>query len=286
MKNLPGTTFYFAAADQRGSDGEAPKLTPKQRAFKAFERALDKDAKSQERAEVARRKATGETFATWMEGADTDLVVVSGHQREPAVSRLQGPLNLLIDSTGTRSEGEGEWIACKHGGSKRRVWCKIRTGRDAGILDVRAVEPTSSNIGDAPMLTELLNQIPPGQDISSFTADEAYGTRRCHHAIAARGTHAVMPPAKNAKPWKPTSAAATARNEAINAQRYLGRTLWRRWSGDHCRSRVETKMRCMKPLGQSLMARDFERQVTGIQVRVAVLNDYTALGIPVTELAG
>jgi hypothetical protein len=40
---------------------------------------------------------------------------------------------------------------------------------------------------------------------------------------------------------------------------------------------------CMKLLGQSLMARDFERQVAEIQIRIAVLNRYTALGIPVTE---
>jgi hypothetical protein len=45
---------------------------------------------------------------------------------------------------------------------------------------VRAVEVTGSNIGDAPMLPELLNQIPPDQDIGSVTADGAYDTRKCH----------------------------------------------------------------------------------------------------------
>jgi hypothetical protein len=151
---------------------------------------------------------------------------------------------------------------------------------------VRAVEVTGSNIGDAPMSPELLNQIPSGQDIGSVTADGAYDTRKCHEAIAARGAHAVIPPRKNAKSWKPTSDGAIARNDAVNAQRYLGRTVWRRWSGYHRRSRVETKMHCMKLLGQSLMARDFERQVAEIQIRIAVLNRYTALGIPITEPVG
>ncbi len=155
-----------------------------------------------------------------------------------------GPLNLLIDSTGIKSEGEGEWNARKHGGPKRRIWRKIHIGVDEETLEVRAVEVTTSNIGDAPMLPELLDQIPPGQNIGSVTADGAYDTRKCHEAIAARNAHAVIPPRKNAKPWKPTSAGASARNEAVNAQRYLGRTLWRRWSGYHRRSRVETK-----PLG-------------------------------------
>lgn len=197
-----------------------------------------------------------------------------------------GPLNLLIDSTGIKAEGEGEWNARKHGDPKRRIWRKIHIGIDEETLEVRAVEVTTSNVGDAPMLPELLNQIPAGQTIGSVTADGAYDTRKCHDAIAARNAHAVIPPRKNAKSWKPTSAGAIARNEAVNASRYLGRAIWRRWSGYHRRSRVETKMHCVKLLGQSLMARDFDRQVAEIQIRVAVLNKYTALGIPVTEVVG
>ena len=197
-----------------------------------------------------------------------------------------GPLNLLIDSTGIKAKGEGEWNARKHGGSKRRIWRKIHIGIDEETLEVRAVEVTGSNIGDAPVLPDLLNQIPPQQDIGSVTADGAYDTRKCHEAIAARNAHAVIPPRKNAKPWKPTSAGAIARNDAVSAQRYLGRTLWRRWSGYYRRSRVETKMHCLKLMGQSLMARDFDRQVAEIQIRIAVLNLYTALGIPVTEAVG
>ena len=197
-----------------------------------------------------------------------------------------GPLNLLIDSTGIKAEGEGEWNARKHGGPKRRIWRKIHIGIDEETLEVRAVEVTTSNVGDAPMLPELLEQIPPDQVIGSITADGAYDTRKCHDAIAARRAHAVIPPRKNAKPWKPSSAGARARNEAVNASRYLGRTIWRKWSGYHRRSRVESKMNCIKLLGQSLMSRHFDRQVAEIQIRVAVLNRYTSLGIPVTVPVG
>ena len=94
------------------------------------------------------------------------------------------------------------------------------------------------------------------------------------------------PTTQNAKPWKPPSAGAIAQNDAVCAQRYLGRTVWQRWSGYHRRSRVETKMHCLKLMGQSLMARDFDRQVAEIQIRIAVLNCYTALGMPVTEAVG
>jgi len=66
------------------------------------------------------------------------------------------------------------------------------------------------------------------------------------------------------------------RNEAVRASRYLGRALWRRLTRYHRRSRVETKMHGVKLMGQSLMARDFDRQVAEIQIRIAVLNRYTA----------
>lgn len=195
----------------------------------------------------------------------------------------KGPLNLLIDSTGIKAEGEGEWNARKHGGPKRRLWRKIHLGIDAETLEVRAVEITGSNIGDAPVLPDLLDQIPVDEEIGSVTADGAYDTRKCHDAIADRGADAVIPPRKNARFWRPTTAGAFARNEALRASKYLGRAIWRRWTGYHRRSRVETKMHCVKLLSQRLMARDFDRQVAELQVRIAVLNGYTALGTPVTE---
>ena len=92
----------------------------------------------------------------------------------------------------------------------------------------------NSDIGDAPMLPELLSQIPPDQEIASVTADGAYDTRKCHDAIAERGPHAVIPPRKNAKPWKAITAGAVARNKALRASKYLGRALWRPLSAASC----------------------------------------------------
>ncbi len=167
-------------------------------------------------------------------------------------------------------------------GSRR----KIHIGIDEQTLEIRAAELTTSDVGDAPMLPELLDQISPDQEIGSVTADGAFDTRNCHDAIAARGAAAIIPPRKNAKPWKADTLGAVARNEALRASKRFGRTIWRRWSGYHRRSRVETKMHCMKLLGQRLAARDFDRQVAEFQVRVAVLNGFTALGIPVTKAVG
>ena len=198
----------------------------------------------------------------------------------------KGPLHLLVDSTGIKVEGEGEWHTRNHGCSKRRVWRKLHLGIDEETLEIRAVEVTSSNVGDAPMLPNLLAQISANEDIATVTADGAYDTRACHDAIAARGAAAIIPPRRNARPWKPDTAGARARNEILRASKHLGRALWRNWSGYHRRSRVETKMNCVKLLGQRLMSREFDRQVAEVQIRVAVLNRFTALGIPMTVAAG
>ena len=81
----------------------------------------------------------------------------------------------------------------------------------------------------------------------------------------------------------PTRPGPGPANEALRASKYLGRALWRRLTGYHRRSRAETKMNCVKLLGQKLMARDFDRQTAELQVRIAILNRFTAIGIPVTR---
>ena len=140
----------------------------------------------------------------------------------------QGPLHLLIDSAGIKVEGEGEWNARKHGNAKRRVWRKIHIGTDEQTLEIRAAEFTTSGLGDAPTLPELLDQILPNKRIASVTADGAFDPRKCHDAIAARGAAAIIPPRKNAKAWKGADAGAIGRNGLLRASRRFGRIIWRR----------------------------------------------------------
>ena len=68
----------------------------------------------------------------------------------------------------------------------------------------------------------------------------------------------------------------------IPPRKRLGWRIWKKWSGYHRRSLVETKMHCFKRLGERVMARTFERQVTELHVRVALLNRFTQLGCPTT----
>ena len=193
-----------------------------------------------------------------------------------------GALHLLIDSTGIKAAGDGEWSARKHGASRPRQWRKVHLGIDADTMEVRAVEITGSRVGDAPMLPELLAQIPTEETISTLTTDGAYDTRASRAAIAARQACAVIPTRRNGRAWRETTLGARARNETLRAIRRLGRSIWRRWSGYHLRSRVEAKMRCLKLLGERLMARDLDRQTAEIHIRIALLNRFTQLGTPET----
>lgn len=97
-----------------------------------------------------------------------------------------------------------------------------------------------------------------------------------------RNAQAIIPPRKNARAWKRSQTGAASRNEALRACHRLGRRIWKKWIGFHRRSLVETKMNCFKRLGERVMARTFERQVTELYIRVALLNRFSQLGRPVT----
>ena len=192
------------------------------------------------------------------------------------------PLHLLIDSTGIKFLGEGEWKRKKHGAEYRRQWREVHLGIDAQTLEIRAIEVTDNSVGDAPMLPELMAQIPAAEPVASVGADGAYDTRACHEAIANRGAAAIIPPRKNAQLWKSQSAGAKVRNDAVMVCKRLGRRIWKVWSGYHRRNLVETKMHCFKRLGERGMTRTFERQVVELHVRVALLNRFSQMGRPVT----
>ena len=232
---------------------------------------------------LALRQATG-MVESLLRLANLDWVVpdsstISRRQKTLEVTiparQSQGGLHLLVDSTGIKMLGEGEWKTKKHGAEYRRQWRKVHLGIDAETLEIRAIEVTDNKTGDAPMLPELMNQIPESEQI-----------KECHNAIAARGAAAIISARKNAQFRKENTAGARARNAILRATKYLGRAIWKKWSGHHRRSLVETKMRCFKLLGERVMARDFERQVAELQVRAAILNRFTQLGTPTTVRVG
>ena len=194
-------------------------------------------------------------------------------------------LQLLVDSTGLKFLGEGEWKRKKHQPEYRRQWRKLHIGIDAETLQIRAIQLTTNNGSDSQVLGDLLDQIPQDEQIDSVYTDGAYDTKQCRQVIADRQAHAVIPPRKNAKPCKDTKTSSLERNELLRTVKRLGRTIWKNWSGYHRRSLIETKMHCIKLLGDKLRARNFQGQVNEIHARVAVLNKFTDLGRPHTQVA-
>ena len=193
-------------------------------------------------------------------------------------------LHLLVDSTGLKFLGEGEWKRKKHQPEYRRQWRKLHIGIDANTMQIRAIQLTTNNVSDSQVFGDLLDQIPPDEQIDSIYTDGAYDTKQCRQVIADRQAHALIPPRKNAKPWKDTKTSSLERNELLRTVKYLGRMLWKKWSGYHRRSLVETKMHCIKLLGDKLSARNFQSQFNEIHARVAVLNRFTELGRPHTQV--
>jgi Transposase DDE domain len=193
-----------------------------------------------------------------------------------------GPLHLVIDSTGLKVLGEGEWKVRKHGADKRRVWRKVHLVVDADSHEVRAVEMTDHRHGDGEIVPGLLAQVPEGERIAMISGDGAYDTRGVYEASTSRQAAMVVPPRRNGKPWKARTAGAGERNETLRAIRHLGRRLWKCWSGYHRRSLAETAMSRLKRLGERLAARDPARQVAEVQIRCAILNTFNSLGMPKT----
>src|ERR1700710_1546663 len=110
-----------------------------------------------------------------------------------------GPLHLLVDSTGLKLGGAGEWLVEKHGTSRRRSWRKLHIGVDAGGGEIVATELTEKDVDDAARTGALLDQI--SDPIASFTADGAYDQDRVYAAGAPRHPgapatfHPRVPPA-------------------------------------------------------------------------------------------
>ena len=172
-----------------------------------------------------------------LDWAVPDYTTLSRRQKTLAVQipyrRADGPLNLLVDSTGIKFLGDGEWQVRKHGVQGRRQSLpgngllanrergrKVHLAMDTATSDIRAVEFTSSSDGDSPVLPELLDQIPEGEEIGTVTADGAYDTRRCHTAIIDRQATPIIPIRKNGRPRKEDCPAAIARNETLRATRH------------------------------------------------------------------
>ena len=192
-----------------------------------------------------------------------------------------GPLHLLVDSSGFKVFGEGEWKVRVHGWSKRRTWRKLHIAVDEATGEIVAAVASEAGVSDDQALPDLLDHVPG--EISQVSADGAYDKRRCYEAIEQHQAQAVIPPRRDAKIWQHGNCAAPPRqrDENLRAIRTKGRRQWKRESGYHRRSLAETAFFRFKTLfGPTLRARGFAQQATELFIKTAALNRMTHLGMP------
>jgi IS5 family transposase len=191
------------------------------------------------------------------------------------------PLHVVVDSTGIKIYGEGEWKVRQHGYSRRRTWRKLHLGVDEATGEVVAAVVTTNNYTDGQVLPDLLDQIEG--EIKQVSGDGGYDKRNCYDAIRERAARAIIPPQKNAKIWQHGNSKEErlVRDENLRSIRKQGRAAWKRESGYHRRSLAETAVFRMKRIfSERAGARSFEGQAAQLLVRCAALNRMTHCGMP------
>jgi hypothetical protein len=149
--------------------------------------------------------------------------------------RAQG-VHLVVDSTGLKIYGEGEWKVRLHGKDKRRTWRKLHLGVDEATHEILAAELTLCSVGDGEMLPALLEQTEQGGvRIEQVSGDGSYDSWACHEVIAERGARAAIPVRRGSKirhthvPWVPAHSAwpPLPRDQILRQERKIGRAAWK-----------------------------------------------------------
>jgi len=197
------------------------------------------------------------------------------------VTRRRGAIDIVVDSTGLKVFGEGEWKTRKHGVSKRRTWRKLHLAVNPDTQEIEAEVLTENSGHDADQVNDLLDQI--DSPVDSFAGDGAYDQWKVYNRLAKNAIEPIIPPRRNAKIKQHGNSTKPPlpRDEAIRAIRSTGRKEWKRTAGYHRRSLSETAMYRMKTcLGQGLKNRVLENQQAEARLRCKILNQFTRLGLP------
>src|SRR5215210_7041927 len=182
------------------------------------------------------------------------------------------PLHLLVDSTGLKLIGAGEWLVEKHGAKRRRSWRKMHLGVDA---------LTGRDEDDASQVGPLLDQV--ADPVASVTADGAYDQDGVYADVAERHPEAevVVPPRSTAVPSATAETAPTQRDRHLQLIAEKGRMGWQKATGYNARARAEAAIsRYKRVIGDGLHSRTDRRRVTEVNVGVHALNRMLELGRP------
>jgi Transposase DDE domain len=193
-----------------------------------------------------------------------------------------GPIHVVVDSTGLKVYGEGEWKVRKHGVGKRRTWRKLHLAVNPGTHEIVAETLTENSVHDADQVDELLDQVDTG--VETFYGDGAYDQWKVYESLDNRKVWTIIPPRKNAKIKQHGNASADPlqRDESIRQIRRDGLKAWKESIGYHRRSLAETAMhRFKRCFGEGLKNRKLENQQTEVALRCKLLNLFVTFGMPI-----
>ena len=194
-----------------------------------------------------------------------------------------GKIFLVIDSTGGKVYGEGEWKVRQHGWSKHRTWMKIHLAVDENSKEIESCATTTNSIDDAAMVSPLLDQV--HQQVDKVAADGAYDKRKVYRELEKRKIIPVIPPRKGARIEKHGNARGKPglRDKNIRAIRKRGRARWKKETNYHRRNIAESTMFRYKTIfGDKFTSRTPNQQKIEAKIKCAILNKMTQLGMPQT----
>jgi len=193
------------------------------------------------------------------------------------------PLHLLVDSTGLKLCGAGEWLVEKHGTKTRRSWRKLHIGLDADTGQIVAAALTAKEVDDGSEVGPLLDQVPG--PLASFTGDGAYDQESVSTAVAERYPKAaiIVPPRSTAVSSETAETEPTQRDRHLQSIAEHGRAAWQKASGYTRRARAEAAIgRFKQVIGDGLRSRTDQRRATEVNVAVHALNRMLELGRPIS----
>ena len=192
-----------------------------------------------------------------------------------------GPIHVVVDSTGLKVYGEGEWKVRKHGVGKRRTWRKLHLAVNPDTHEIVAETLTENSVHDADQVDDLLDQV--DTDVEAFYGDGAYDQWKVYQSLDSRKVWSIIPPRKNAKIKQHGNASADPlqRDESIRQIRRDGLKAWKESTGYHRRSLAETAMhRFKRCFGEGVKNSKLETQRTEVALRCKLLNFFVTLGMP------
>lgn len=199
---------------------------------------------------------------------------------ELGASASEGPRHVVVDSTGLKVFGEGEWKVRQHGVGKRRTWRKLHLAVDTQSGEIVGTVLTEAKVSDGGVLPTLLLQI--DGEITKVGADGAYDTWECRYAIIQREALAVIPPGADAVIHGNDQIEEVRQRDAdIRAIQEDGLKAWKQNSGYHQRSLAETAMfRVKTTFGGELKSRIIQNQMAEAVMKSHILNRFIQAGRP------